>query len=227
MRILLIEDNKPLCQNITRQLKKEGYDIDYCYDGLDGLEYLKYQAYDLVLLDRMLPSIDGISLLKKMRNQGYHIPVIIITALGDIDDKIIGLDAGADDYITKPFVMKELHARIRALRRRPVQWESLDFLQHGDLSFNQTTQILTGPSDTLSLSKRESRLIELFLQNPNRLLPRELIFSRVWGPDTLVDNSNLDNYIRFLRRRLNNVGSIQKIKTVRSVGYVLEDPNAQ
>ncbi|MHC1749281.1 MAG: response regulator transcription factor [Cellulosilyticaceae bacterium] len=226
MRILLIEDNKNLCLTIARHITKAGYNLDYTYDGLEGMAYIQKQAYDLILLDCMLPSLNGIALLKKIRFQGIHIPVIMLTALGDIDDRVNGLDAGADDYLTKPFAMEELLARIRALKRRPSKWECPENLCFKDITFDCTTKLLVGPSATCSLSKRESSLLELFLQNPNNLLPRELIFFRIWGPDAPVEESNLDNYIRFIRRRLTTVGSNLKIKTIRNVGYLLEHQNA-
>lgn len=123
MRILVIEDNKVLCESITSHLIKEGYGVDYCLDGEEGLEYAMYQVYDLIVLDRMLPRLDGITLLKRIRKHGIITPVNIVTVLGDIDDKVTGLDSGADDYISKPFSMKELLARVRALCRRPIQFQ--------------------------------------------------------------------------------------------------------
>lgn len=227
MRILLIEDNKILCQSIARHIIKAGYTLDYTYDGKEGLEYIKSHGYDLVILDCMLPSLNGIDLLKIIRHKGIHTSVIIITALSDVDDRVNGLDAGADDYLTKPFEMKELLARIRALRRRPTKWESIQKLTFGDISYDSLQQTLTGPTHSCSLSKREGNLLELFLENPRQLLPRQVIFSRIWGPDAPVEESNIDNYIRFIRRRLTSVGSDVKLTTVRSVGYVMEDEDAR
>ncbi len=226
MRILLIEDNKTLCQTIARHIIKAGYILDYTYDGKEGLEYIKSHGYDLVILDCMLPSLNGIDLLKIIRHKGIQTSVIIITALSDVDDRVNGLDAGADDYLTKPFEMKELLARIRALRRRPTKWESTQKLTFGDISYDSLQQTLIGPTHSCSLSKREGNLLELFLKNPRQLLPRQVIFSRIWGPDAPVEESNIDNYIRFIRRRLTSVGSDVKLTTVRSVGYILEDQDA-
>lgn len=226
MRILLIEDNKTLCQTIARHIIKAGYTLDYTYDGKEGLEYIKSHGYDLVILDCMLPSLNGIDLLKIIRHKGIQTSVIIITALSDVDDRVNGLDAGADDYLTKPFEMKELLARIRALRRRPTKWESTQKLTFGDISYDSLQQTLIGPTHSCSLSKREGNLLELFLENPRQLLPRQVIFSRIWGPDAPVEESNIDNYIRFIRRRLTSVGSDVKLTTVRSVGYILEEQDA-
>lgn len=226
MRILLIEDNEILCQTISRHITNAGYTLDYTYDGKEGLKYIESHGYDLVILDCMLPSLNGIDLLKIIRQKGIHTSVIIITALSDVNDRVNGLDAGADDYLTKPFAMKELLARIRALRRRPAKWESSQNLTFGDISYDVLQQILSGPTHSCSLSKREGHLLEFFLENPKQVMPRSVIFSRIWGPDAPVEESNIDNYIRFIRRRLTSVGSQVKLTTVRSVGYVLEEENA-
>lgn len=226
MRILVIEDNEVLCENITSHLKKEGYDVDYCLDGKEGLEYALSPIFDLILLDCMLPSLDGTTLLKTIRNQGIKTPVIMVTALGNVDDKVTGLDSGADDYITKPFSMKELLARTRALCRRPAELINIEMIHYADITFDKIHLHLTGPTDSCTVSRRESSLLEVFLQNPNTLLPRAFIYSKVWGPNAFVEDGNIDNYIRFLRRRLTTIGSQQRIRTVRGVGYILEDCNA-
>lgn len=226
MRILLIEDNETLCQTIARHIINAGYTLDYTYDGKEGLKYIETHGYDLVILDCMLPSLNGIDLLKIIRQKGIHTSVIITTALSDINDRVNGLDAGADDYLTKPFAMEELLARIRALRRRPTTLTTSEELTFGDISYNSLQNILSGPNRTCSLSKREGHLLELFLENPKQILPRSVIFSRIWGPDAAVEECNIDNYIRFIRRRLTSVGSQVKLTTVRSVGYVLEEDNA-
>ena len=137
--------------------------MDYCFDGVIGLDYAMYHSYDLILLDRMLPSLDGTSLLREIRRKGITTPVIMVTALDAIDDKVTGLDAGADDYLTKPFSMQELLARIRALSRRPVQLKDIDILAYSDIKYDRFQALLIGPENTCSLSKRESALIEVFL----------------------------------------------------------------
>ena len=142
MRILLIEDNKALCQNMAHSITSAGYELDYTYDGGEGLASIESHAYDLIILDCMLPSLSGIELLKIIRPKGIHTPVIMITALSDVSDRINGLDSGADDYLTKPFDMEELLARIRALRRRPHKWESATQLSFGDLRYDSLKQIL-------------------------------------------------------------------------------------
>lgn len=227
MRILLIEDDHELCDALAFHLKKEGYEVDCCYDGEDGLHFAREQAYETIILDRMLPSLNGISVLTHLRALGIHTPVIIVTALNGIGDRVEGLDAGADDYLVKPFAVEELLARIRALSRRPSQLESIKHVSYGDLMLDLMTASLTGPLGKCSLSKRETQLAEVFIKNPDYPLPRNIILSRVWGPDAEIEDGNLDNYIYYLRRRLQAVGSCLQIRTIRSVGYALENAHAE
>lgn len=222
MRILLVEDDVALCDAISFQLQNHGYIVDHCYDGEDGLHFIKEQGYDLVILDRMLPSLDGISILRAMRMQGITIPVIMVTALNSIGDRVTGLDAGADDYLVKPFAIEELLARIRALSRRPVDWNNSTQIILSGTTLDTTNLTLQGPSTTCALSKKECLLFEAFFKQPNATLSRSLLLSRVWGPSATVEDGNLDNYIHFLRRRLTATGSTLNIKTVRGIGYQLE-----
>ena len=219
MRILCIEDDAELAEMIKFHLEKEGYEIDFAYTGLDGLLFIKDGIYDLIMLDRMLPELDGISVLKKIRSQKILTPVLMITALDGIDDRVLGLDTGADDYLVKPFAVKELLARIRALIRRPSGLTSTDKLHYEDISLDLLGLALEGPTKNCSLSKREALLIEAFLQHPNEPLTREILFAKVWGPNSEVEYGNLDNYIHFIRRRLKSTGSKLQIKTLRSIGY--------
>ncbi|WP_054743949.1 response regulator transcription factor [Cellulosilyticum ruminicola] len=226
MRILLIEDDEKLCESLVFYLNGEGYATDTCHDGLDTLSFIKQCDYDLIILDRMLPSLDGLNVLRQIRSKEITTPVLMLTALSDIDNKVEGLDAGADDYLGKPFATQELLARIRALGRRPAQLKNIKQLTVSDVTLDLNTFILTGPSHNCSLSKREAALLEIFLNNMNTLLPRHTILSRVWGPYSPVEDGNLDNYIHFLRRRLKTVGSTLKISTTRGVGYTLEVSHA-
>lgn len=222
MRILIIEDDAELCEAVKYHLEREGYGADVCHSGGDALHFISQQAYQLILLDRMLPEQNGISVLQQMRARGIQTPVIITTALNGIGDRIEGLDAGADDYLIKPFAMDELLARIRAVSRRPSGLDIERTLRFSDLTLNLVTLTISGPTASHTLSRREGELMEIFLENPRRLLPRSLLLSRVWGPDAPVEDGNLDNYIHFLRRRLKTVGSKAQIKTARSIGYSLE-----
>lgn len=223
MRILLVEDDKNLNQTLHYSLRQEGFEVDSCYDGEEALYYIEDTPYDLILLDRMLPFLDGLSVLKKIRAAGIHTPVILLTALGELDDKIAGLDSGADDYLVKPFHFDELSARIRSILRRPTKLVPLGSLLFSDLTFFPESLTLTGPVDRCTLSRREGALLETFLRNANVSLSRARLLTHVWGPDSDVEDGNLDNYIYFLRRRLRSVGSAAQIVTVRGVGYRLED----
>lgn len=221
MRILIIEDDKKQCWLLQFQLEKEGYTADTCTDGADADYYLSQNAYDMVLLDRMLPHKDGMSILRDMRRRGDHTPVIMLTALGELNDKISGLDCGADDYLVKPFEIGELLARIRCIQRRPAQIESINNVSAGDVSYSSDENVLTGPKGSCTLSQKEGELINLFLHNPDQILPRQTIQVRVWGIDYDTLDGNLDNYIYFVRRRLKNTGSTMSIVNIRGVGYKL------
>ncbi len=225
MRILLIEDDRNLCDTLSFQLRKEQHEIDICHDGRDGLDLFVQDAYDLVLLDRMLPTMNGLLVLKKAREAGVRTPVILITALGELYDRIEGLDMGADDYMVKPFAFEELLARIRSLGRRSGKWEAHEALSFGDISYDSGMRELTGPAGSLLLSGREGRLLEVFLREPDTVLRRMVLLSRVWGADAAVEESNLDTYIHFLRKRLDTVGSALVLSTIRGVGYRLENPH--
>lgn len=221
MRILLIEDDYNLKMTLTFQLEQEGFTVDACGDGEDALYYMNSKTHDLILLDRMLPKVDGITLLKKFRESGSQTPVIILTALGDLGDKVTGLDAGADDYLVKPFEFQELLARIRSINRRPRQWEKEPSLHIMDITYSPGDNQLYGALGSCSLSKKEGMLLEVFLLNPGQVLPRDTLLSRVWGVDAEVEDGNLDNYIHFIRRRLKSVSRQVYIQTVRGIGYRL------
>lgn len=222
MRILLVEDDAALCRTLAFQLEQEGFTTDICTDGEDALYYIEQNAYELILLDRMLPHIDGLTLLSKIRRLNHNTPVIILTALGELQDKITGLDAGADDYLVKPFALEELLARIRCINRRPREWTSTKKLTFGDISYFPNDNRLQGSLGSCTLSKREGALMEFFLRNTAQTLPRTVILSRVWGPDGEVEDGNLDNYMHFIRRRLRHVSSLVSIKTIRGIGYHLD-----
>lgn len=221
MRILIIEDDKKQCWLLQFRLEQEGYEADTCSDGGNAEYFLTQNAYDMVLLDRMLPGKDGITILKEMRARGDHTPVIMLTALGELSDKVTGLDLGADDYMVKPYELDELLARIRCLLRRPSHVESLDSLCLCDVVYKTEENLLNGPDGTCTLSQKEGELMRLFLRNPDQTLSRQTIQNRVWGIDYETLDGNLDNYIYFIRRRLKNVGSTLSIKTMRGVGYML------
>lgn len=223
MRILVVEDDKKLCSILEYQLKKSGIEVDFCYDGEEAVLYGIKQTYDVIMLDRMLPGLDGITVLRKLRDKKVTTPVILVTAMGQLKNRIEGLDSGADDYLTKPFEVEELLARIRALARRPGKIENIDKLYFSDFYVDLGKMMLIRGDESCSLSKREGDLLAFFIKNKGIILTRETILTRVWGADSFVTDGNLDNFIYFLRKRLNSVHSHATIKTIRSIGYQLEE----
>lgn len=223
MRILVIEDDKELCSILEYQLKKSGMEADFCHDGEEALLYGTKQTYDVIMLDRMLPGMEGITVLEKLRENKVTTPVIMVTAMDQLKNRIEGLDSGADDYLTKPFEIEELLARIRALARRPARIESINELYFSDFYLDLGKMKLIRGEENCSLSKREGDLLAFFIKNKGQILTRELILTRVWGADSFVTDGNLDNFIYFLRKRLKSVHSHATIKTVRAVGYQLEE----
>lgn len=223
MRLLIIEDNKDLCDSMYFHLQNEGYTTDTYYTGEHALYYAMQQSYDVIILDRMLPVMDGLSILKTIRQKKISVPVIMVTAMDGLHDRIDGLDSGADDYLIKPFAMEELLARIRALTRRPQKIEQTEIVAFTNLELDVKGQAIKTKDKSCSLSKRETDLLEYFMRNSNQIISREIILSHVWGPDNFVEEGNLDNYIHFIRRRLKSVDSKVQIKTIHRVGYRLEE----
>lgn len=224
MNILMVEDDADLSNVVVSQLQKEGYVTDVCANGNDVALFLKNGEYDLLLLDRMLPGKDGIQVLRELRGRENTIPVIFITALGEIEDRIEGLDAGADDYLTKPYDIEELKARIRAIARRPQKMEDNHEFAVGSTILDMSRYILCNGEKEISLSKREALLCLLLFRNIGQVLEREKILRKVWGMDNFVEESNVDTYIHFVRRRLKEVESPLVIKSIHGVGYCLVKP---
>ena len=224
MRMLLIEDDQELCHVLKISLEKAGYQTDICLTGTDALYYALQPVYNLIILDRMLPGMDGLSLLKLIRSNEITTPVILATAIDAVPERIAGLDCGADDYIVKPYDIEELMARIRALIRRPQPIEDHQNMEYGDLVYNTTTLKLTCGPNTQQLSRRESMLMEYFMQNPDQTISRQMLYSRVWGPDGEVEDGNLDTYIYYLRKILKKLKSRVRVSTAHGIGYRLECP---
>lgn len=223
MRILMIEDDRQLCKVVAMQLKACGYVTDLCHDGEEGLYCAMQGGYDLILLDRMLPGMEGLRVLAQLRRKEIHTPVLVLTAMNGITDRVDGLDEGADDYLAKPFAMQELLARIRALLRRTPKLEAEDMPACADVRLDVSKRLLFGPTGETTLAKKEAALMEELLRHAGRTVSRGQLFAHVWGPSATVDEANLDRYVHFVRRRLAGVGSRLTIKTVRGAGYVLED----
>lgn len=225
MRILLAEDDVKLNETLTYGLTQAGFTVDSCFDGEDALFYGEQNIYDVILLDRMLPYIEGTDVLEALRGSGINTPIILITALGTLSDKVTGLDMGADDYLVKPFALEELLARIRCVTRRPHQIVDEESVTLFDISWSANQSRLTGPAGSCTISKREAALLETFLKNGEATVPRSTLLLKVWGPDSDVEEGNLYNYIHFLRRRLKSVVSRLTLKTVRGVGYCIVKPS--
>ncbi len=221
MRILIVEDDPAQLELLIRLLEKEGFSAEGYRDGATGLYALSSQGYDLAIVDRLLPELDGVSLLRAYRAKGGAVPVILLTALSSVGDRVTGLDAGADDYLAKPFAPDELLARIRALLRRPAGLHT-EGLCRGDITLYPRAGRLEGPGGSCSLSKREAELMYLFMSNFAQVLSRETILLRVWGNDTGVEERNIDNFVFLVRRRLRNVCSTVQIHTIRGFGYRME-----
>lgn len=223
MRILLAEDDEKLNETLVYGLTQAGFIVDTCFDGTDALFYGEQNIYDAILLDRMLPGMQGTEVLETLRLRGITTPVILITALGTLSDKVEGLDLGADDYLVKPFAQEELLARIRCVTRRPHRILDEETQSLADISWFPVECRLTGPLGSCTLSKREASLLEAFLKSGGATLPRNHLLLKVWGPESDVEDGNLDNYIHFLRRRLKTVGSSLAIKTMRGIGYSMTE----
>lgn len=223
MRILLIEDDPDLSHLISQTLQQSGCQTDICHTGSDGLFYAKSQVYDAIILDRMLPEIDGLTVLEAIRRHGLSTPVILATALDGLGERIHGLDAGADDYLVKPFAVEELMARIRAVTRRPGNLLLSPTLNAFGLCLDPDSRQVTYGGTCLTLSGKESSLLEYFMKNPGQTLPRPRILSYVWGSTSDVEEGNLDNYIHFLRKRLKSLDAPVRLTTVHGVGYRLEE----
>ena len=223
MRVLIIEDDQNLANVLSLQLQHEGFETDCIYHGADAVFYALQNVYDVIILDRMLPGMDGLTILKLLRENQIHTPVILATALDSIEERITGLNCGADDYIVKPYDIRELIARIYALVRRPSSLENVKTLSFGDLVFDLTEGNLSVKERKIHLSKRERLLLEYFLKNPSQTLSRQLLYTRIWGIDGEVEDGNLDTYIYYLRKHLRSLGSHVQISTVHGTGYKLEE----
>lgn len=219
MRVLLVEDDEQLNYNLKYRLVKEDIAVDSCLNAEDASYYIRQNIHDLILLDRMIPGGDGLDLLKQLRGSQNATPVILITAIGELQDKVDGLNSGADDYIVKPFEFEELLARIYSVTRRLNSTFQDKYLAIGNIRYYYEEHRLQGPEKNCILSKKEGQLLEVFLRSSNQLLSRDILITKVWGYESEVEDGNLDNYIHFLRRRLNAVNSNTSIITVRGIGY--------
>lgn len=221
MKLLLAEDELSLSKALVHILEKNHYTVDAVYNGQDALDYLETGSYDALILDLMLPYVDGITLLKKIRANGNYIPVLILSAKSEIDDKVLGLDSGANDYLTKPFATKELLARIRTITRSMQSPDSK--LSFGNITLDRATYELSSGMDSFRLANKEYQMMELLMTNPKQLVSTEHFFEKIWGYDSDAELNVVWVYISYLRKKLNALHANIQIKATRNAGYSLEE----
>ena len=221
MRLLVIEDERKIARVITESLKREKYAVDAAYDGEEGFNLADSQPYDLLIVDRMLPGLEGAEIVKKLRENGKNLPILFLTALSTTEDKTLGLDVGADDYLTKPFAIDELLARVRALLRRP-PIQQPDILKIDDLKIDKQQQTVTRAGKNIDLTNKEYALLEYLIQHPNQILSKETLIDHVWDFDADILPNNVEAYIKNLRQKIDKPFKKQLIKTVRGFGYRIE-----
>ena len=221
MRIVIIEDNKSLASGIAHRLRDRGYGVDVLHDGADGDAFLASEGADLVILDINLPGLDGLEILRRVRQRGDPTPVIMLTARTDTSDRVEGLDTGADDYLVKPFASKELSARVRALLRRTSTTANDTRLVAGPLTIDRDTRSVARAGRNIELTKTEFNLLELLAEQCDIVVSRDFIYEHVWGYNFETSSKSLDVYVGYLRRKINAPGESDLIRTVRGVGYSL------
>ena len=222
MRVLIIEDEVRLASTLQDLLDMNGYTADVCHDGESGLDNALSGIYDVVLLDVMLPKMDGFTVLRNLRSAGNTVPVLMLTARSELSDRVEGLDCGADYYLTKPFEPKELLACIRALTRRQPGLRSSDAVEFGDLKLDKSAFTLSCGDRSLRLSRKEFDMMELLMRNRDMVLTKETLLLKIWGYESDAEDNNVEVYVSFLRKKLDHLHSRVKIKTIRMVGYCLE-----
>jgi two-component system response regulator MprA len=224
MRILVVDDDAAVRESLGRALRLEGYEVEMASDGSEALERLLGDGDDpdLVVLDVLMPNVDGLEVCRTLRRTGSRLPVLMLTARDQVADRVAGLDAGADDYVVKPFALAELLARVRALLRRSADG-AVDVLRFADIELDPATREVRRGDDLIELTRTEFALLELFLLNPRQVLTRSVIFERVWGYDFGFGSNSLDVYIGYLRRKTEAGGKLRLIQTIRGVGYALRE----
>lgn len=222
MRLLLAEDEVSLSRALEAIFKKNHYEIDVVFDGETALEYLRTGNYDGAILDIMLPKLDGISVLKRLRERDGALPVLMLTARSEVADKVMGLDSGANDYLTKPFAVSELLARVRAITRAQTA-QSTSVLRMGNISLSRATFELSSPTGSFRLTKKEFQMMEMLLSNPRTLIPTERFLEKIWGYDTDAENHAVWVYVSYLRKKLASLDANVQIRVSRNAGYSLEE----
>jgi DNA-binding response OmpR family regulator len=223
MYVLLVEDERRLAQLVCRVLEEEGHTVDLAHDGEEGLHMAVEGSHDVVVLDIMLPEMNGIEVCRSMRQQRIDTPVLLLTALDSIDDRVRGLDAGADDYLPKPFAFQELLARVRALGRRRVEARDPDKLEYADLTLDLRRRNAKRDGRQIELSPKEFSLLEFLLRNQGRVVTRTQVLDHLWGYDFATDSNLVDVYVAYLRRKVDKGAGRPLIRTIRGIGYALGD----
>lgn len=226
MRVLVVEDEVRLASTLQDLLELNGYTADVCHDGEAGLDNALSGIYDVVVLDVMLPKLDGFTVVQRLRAAGNSTPVLLLTARSEVSDKVTGLDRGADYYLTKPFEPQELLACVRALSRRQPELRNTDALEYGDLKLDKSTFTLSCGERSVRLSRKEFDMLELLMLNREVVLTKESLLLKIWGYESDAEDNNVEVYISFLRKKLEHLRSTVKIKTIRMVGYCLEIPGS-
>lgn len=221
MKLLLAEDEKELSKALKAILESNRYSVDAVYDGEDAIYYMENSEYDAVILDIMMPKVDGITALKTVREKGIDVPIIMLTAKSEVDDKVLGLDSGANDYLTKPFSAKELLARLRVLTREK-SVSNTSIITVGNISLDTTTFEMSSPSGKFRLTNKEYQMMELFMRNPKNIVSTEQFIEKVWGYDSDMENNVVWVYISYLRKKLISLNANIIIKANRNLGYSLE-----
>ena len=227
MRILIIEDEFNLADAIASKLKKEKYQVDICTDGEEGLYNATANIYDLIILDVMLPGMNGFEILNNIRKQEINTKVIMLTAKSTLEDKLTGLEHGANDYVTKPFHIEELIARVNIQLKDPAEMKNKNIIAYGDIELNTATSKLNckNTGETVELVCKEFQLLEYFMRNSNQILSKDQIYDKVWEMENEIESNNLEAYLSFIRKKLKAIGSNVNVKAVRGLGYRLEGEN--
>jgi DNA-binding response OmpR family regulator len=223
MRILMVEDEKYIAEAVAQVLKRNNYSVDLAYDGEYGMDCAVSNIYDIIILDIMLPKKDGLSVLKEVRKSGIETPVILLTARGETEDKVRGLDTGADDYLAKPFHTNELLARLRALGRRKTELVNNGILKYGDIELNPLSLLLKRGNSEIMLTLKESQLLELLIKRNGMIVSKEIIIEKLWGYDTDAEDNRVEIHVSLLRKKLVRIRSGISIRAVRNVGYILKN----
>lgn len=226
MKLLLAEDDKRLGNLVYQMLLRQDMQVDWVLSGSDVLHYIEKEAYDVIILDWMMPGKSGLQICRELRSDHYQGGILMLTAKDTVDDLVVGLEAGADDYLVKPFEFRELLARIRALSRRSKAMLKEEIVKAADIELNRATKLVKRGARAIQLTGREFQLLDLLMQNYGRVLPKEIILDHIWGLESEVSSNNLEAFVRLLRKKIDHPGEVELIQNIRGIGYKMEAGNA-